>query len=106
MQLLVDQPLYNQKIYKGYSVGTYGPVPSQPANSFVSPLVKSNPYPYNPSKAISLLKTTAGRWSPTGPPPASRPVAVPTSAVPEFRRVPNWPSASNTPADWTPPPSS
>jgi peptide/nickel transport system substrate-binding protein len=56
MQLLVDQPLYNQKIFKGYSVGTFGPVPSQPANPFVSTLVKNNPYPYNPTKAVALLK--------------------------------------------------
>ena len=56
MQLLVDQPLYIQKIDKGYGVGTYGPVPSEPANSFVSSEVKDNPYPYNPSKAVSLLK--------------------------------------------------
>jgi len=56
IQLLVDQPLYNQKINKGYGVGTYGPVPSEPANSFVSAEVKNNPYPYNPTKAVSLLK--------------------------------------------------
>jgi len=56
VQLLVDQPLYNQKINKGYGVGTYGPVPSTPANSFVSSEVSDNPYPYNPSKAVSLLK--------------------------------------------------
>jgi peptide/nickel transport system substrate-binding protein len=56
LQLLVDQPLYNQKINKGYGVGTYGPVPTTPANSFVSAEVTNNPYPYNPAKAISLLK--------------------------------------------------
>ncbi len=66
MQLMVDQPLYNQKIFKGYSVGTYGPVPSQPANSFVSTLVKNNPYPYNPSKAISLLKDHGWKVVPNG----------------------------------------
>ncbi len=56
IQLLVDQPLYIKKIYKGYGVGTYGPVPSQPANAFASAEVKNNPYPYNPTKAVSLLK--------------------------------------------------
>ena len=50
VQYLVDQPLYNQKIYKGYGVGTYGPVPVTPANSFVSSEVKNNPYPYNPTQ--------------------------------------------------------
>jgi peptide/nickel transport system substrate-binding protein len=57
MQYLVDQPLYIQKVYKGYAVGTYGPVPSQPANSFVSAEVQNNPYPYSPAKAVSLLKS-------------------------------------------------
>jgi len=56
MQLLIDQPLYIKKIYKGYGVGTYGPVPSEPANTFVSDEVKNNPYPYDPAKATSLLK--------------------------------------------------
>jgi peptide/nickel transport system substrate-binding protein len=56
VQYLVDQPLYNKKIFRGYSVGTYGPVPSTPANSFVSKEVEDNPYPYNPGKAVSLLK--------------------------------------------------
>ena len=56
VQYLVDQPLYNKKINKGYGVGTYGPVPSEPENSFVSAEVKNNPYPYNPTKAVSLLK--------------------------------------------------
>ena len=66
IQLLVDQPLYNQKINKGYGVGTYGPVPSEPENNFVSAEVKNNPYPYNPSKAISLLKDHGWTVVPNG----------------------------------------
>ena len=66
IQYLVDQPLYNQKIMKGYGVGTYGPVPSQPENSFVSAEVKNNPYPYNASKAISLLKDHGWTVVPNG----------------------------------------
>jgi len=66
MQLLVDQPLYNQKINKGYGVGTYGPVPNTPANSFVSAEVTNNPYPYNPQKAVSLLKSHGWNVVPNG----------------------------------------
>jgi peptide/nickel transport system substrate-binding protein len=66
IQLLVDQPLYNQKISKGYGVGTYGPVPSEPSNSFVSSEVKDNPYPYNPTKAVSLLKDHGWTVVPNG----------------------------------------
>jgi len=66
VQYLVDQPLYNQKLGKGYGVGTYGPVPNEPANSFVSSEVKNNPYPYNPSKAVSLLKDHGWTVNPGG----------------------------------------
>jgi len=66
MQSLVDQDLYNQKISKGYGTGTYGPVPALPANSFVSDFVKNNPYPYSPSKAVSLLKDHGWNVVPNG----------------------------------------
>jgi peptide/nickel transport system substrate-binding protein len=65
-QYLIDQPLYSKKIYKGYAVGTYGPVPSEPPNSFVSKVVKNNPYPYNPGKAMSLLKAHGWKVVPNG----------------------------------------
>jgi peptide/nickel transport system substrate-binding protein len=66
MQYLVDQPLYIKKIDKGYGVGTYGPVPVEPPNSFASSTEKSNPYPYNPGKAISLLKDHGWKVVPNG----------------------------------------
>ena len=61
MQLLVDQPLIIKKIDKGYGVPTYGPVPVEPSNPYVSPQEKDNPYPYNPTKAESLLRSHG--WS-------------------------------------------
>ncbi len=66
IQYLVDQPLYIKKIDKGYGVGTYGPVPVEPPNSFASTTEKNNPYPYNPSKAISLLKSHGWKVVPNG----------------------------------------
>lgn len=54
MQSLVDQALYIQKIDKGYGVPTIGPVPAYPKNSFSS--LTQNPYPYDVTKAINLLK--------------------------------------------------
>jgi peptide/nickel transport system substrate-binding protein len=60
LQLLINQPLYINKIFKGYGVPTYGPVPVIPTNPYASKLEKSNPYPYNPSKAKSLL--TSHGW--------------------------------------------
>lgn len=56
-QTLVDQPLYNQKIFKGYGIPTYGPVPVYPQNSFVSSYEKKNPYTYNVGNAKKLLSS-------------------------------------------------
>jgi len=61
-QTLVDQPTLIQKVFKGYGVGTYGPVPVCPTNNFAAQELKlGNPYAYNPSKAKSIL--TAHGWS-------------------------------------------
>ncbi len=66
VQYLVDQPLYIKKIYKGYAVGTYGPVPVTPPNLFVSQEVQDNPLKYNPATAISLLKSHGWKVVPNG----------------------------------------
>ncbi len=66
MQMLVDQPLYINKLFKGYAVATNGPVPVLPPNNFVTTYVKGTPYPYNPSKAIKLLKSHGWDVKPGG----------------------------------------
>ena len=66
VQLLVDQPLYIDKYLKGYAVPTYGPVPIVPSNPFASTADKTNQYPYDPSKAISLLKSHGWKVNPGG----------------------------------------
>jgi peptide/nickel transport system substrate-binding protein len=66
MQTLINQPLYIQKIFKGYAVPTYGPVPVEPANPYSSALEKSNPYPYSPSKAKALLTDNGWKVVPNG----------------------------------------
>jgi len=66
MQYLVDQPLYIEKLNHGYGVGTYGPVPVIPQNSFASSYEKGNPYPYNPGRAKSLLTAHGWKVGPNG----------------------------------------
>jgi peptide/nickel transport system substrate-binding protein len=66
IQYLVDQPLYISRVGHGYGVGTYGPVPTTPANPFASALEKGNPYKYNPSKAKSLLTSHGWKVVPNG----------------------------------------
>ncbi len=65
-QTLVNQPLYIKKIDKGYGVPTYGPVPVCPTNSFATQTEENNPYPYNPQKAINLLKQNGWDVKPGG----------------------------------------
>ncbi len=57
MQSLIDQPTYISKAFNGMAVPTYGPVPVQPSNPFASTAERSNPYPFNPQKAVSLLSS-------------------------------------------------
>ncbi|HUJ54572.1 MAG TPA: ABC transporter substrate-binding protein [Gaiellaceae bacterium] len=66
-QMLVNQPVYIQHIFKGYGVPTYGPVPVCPQNSFASSeLSLGNPYAYNPTKAKALLKANGWTVKPGG----------------------------------------
>ncbi len=57
-QSLVNQPQYIKQFDAGYANLESGPVPTYPAgNKFESPLEKAGlMYPYDPSKAVSLLR--------------------------------------------------
>jgi peptide/nickel transport system substrate-binding protein len=61
MQDLVDQNTFISKAFFGYGYPTYGPVPTKPSSTFVDSFEQSNPYPYSPSKAVSLLQ--ANGWT-------------------------------------------
>jgi len=52
---LIDQPAIVRHIMLGYGYPTYGPVPVVPASSFVDKYELSDPYPYSPGTAYSLL---------------------------------------------------
>jgi len=68
MQYAEDQLGIDKSIWRGYAVPTSGPVPTVPSNQFEPSIEKENsgqgPYPYNPSKAKSLL--TSHGWSEVG----------------------------------------
>jgi peptide/nickel transport system substrate-binding protein len=66
VQYAMDQPLYLKKLYKGYGVPTYGPVPLLPKNPYVDTTELSNPYPYNLSKASALLSSNGWKVVPNG----------------------------------------
>ena len=66
MQDLVDQKTFIDKAFFGYAYPTYGPVPVKPTSKFVDSFEKSNPYPYSPSTAVSLLQANGWTVSPGG----------------------------------------
>jgi len=66
MQDLVDQNTFINKAFFGFAYPTYGPVPTKPASTFVDSFEKTNPYPYSPSTAVSLLKANGWTVTPGG----------------------------------------
>jgi peptide/nickel transport system substrate-binding protein len=66
VQYMMDQPLYLKKLYKGYGVPSYGPVPLLPKNPYSDATEEDNPYSYNPSKAAALLSANGWKVVPNG----------------------------------------
>ena len=82
VQYMMDQPLYLKKLFKGYGVPTYGPVPLLPKNPYSDATELSNPYSYNPTKATALLTANGWKVVPNG----TDTVSTHRSAA--FRRAP------------------
>ena len=66
MQSLMNQTLWIQLFFAGYGAPTYGPVPVFPPTNLATPQESSNPYPYNPSHAKSLLASHGWTVVPNG----------------------------------------
>lgn len=63
---LTDEPGIIKGIYKGAAVPAYGPIPSAPVSPYAPPNATNPPYPYNPAKAVSLLKAHGWKVVPGG----------------------------------------
>jgi peptide/nickel transport system substrate-binding protein len=64
---LINRPQLVSKVYDGYADPGNGPIPVGGFSSLLSPLEKSGgPYPYDPSKAIALLKAHGWTVAPNG----------------------------------------
>jgi peptide/nickel transport system substrate-binding protein len=66
MQSLVNQTEFIRDIYHGTASPTYGPVPTAVPNEYTSSLERTNPYPYNPDHAATLLKENGWSVNPNG----------------------------------------
>jgi len=66
MQELIDQRTFIDRAYGGYAYPTYGPVPLKPSSRFVDSFQQSNPYPYDPGMAVSLLRAHGWKVEPGG----------------------------------------
>jgi peptide/nickel transport system substrate-binding protein len=53
-------------VYKGAAVTAYGPTPSSPASPYAPASATQAPYPYNPAKAVSILKAHGWSVKPNG----------------------------------------
>jgi peptide/nickel transport system substrate-binding protein len=56
LQDVINQPGYIKAAWAGFAYPTYGPIPLRPPGSYLSSVERSNPYPYDPTKAAELLK--------------------------------------------------
>ncbi|HSZ39114.1 MAG TPA: ABC transporter substrate-binding protein [Trebonia sp.] len=64
LESLVDQPLIIKQIFGGEGVQNFSPIPTSPTNPYSS--ITKNPDPYDPAKAVSLLKQHGWQVKPNG----------------------------------------
>ena len=76
MQSLVDEQAFIKGPLNGFAVTDYGPVPSHPT-TFATPLEINGPWPYDPAKAVSMLKSHGWDVKPNGVSTCTSPGAGP-----------------------------
>jgi len=73
MASLINEPEFIRRIYHGFAVPDYGPVPTDVPNDYATSQDKTNPYPYDPNHAKSLLKDNGWTVRPNGTSTCARP---------------------------------
>lgn len=67
LESLINRPQIVAKVYGGYADPGNGPVPVSIGGGWASPLERSGgPYPYDPARAIALLKSHGWKVAPNG----------------------------------------
>ena len=65
MQSLIDQQAFIKGPLNGFGHTDYGPVPSEPT-TYATPYEIKGPWPYDPAKAVSMLKSNGWDVKPNG----------------------------------------
>jgi len=86
MQQLIDQGSWVKAALNGFGTATNGPVPVNPPNPFISPLVKQGVYAYSPQGAEALLKQHGWTVKPNGVSTCASPGSAPTQCGPGVAR--------------------
>ena len=66
LQLLIDQEAYAHRIYKGFAYANSSPIPSTSSSYAARSAKQENLYPYNPSRALDLLRSHGWKIVPGG----------------------------------------
>lgn len=66
LQHLITEDLYIKDAMKGYGLPDYGPIADFPGSDYVSPGIRKDPYPYDPKKALELLRAHGWMKGPGG----------------------------------------
>lgn len=66
MQLLIDQPALVRTVGHGYGSASDGPVPLVPRSPFLSGVELTDPYSYDPERAVRLLRSHGWSVTPGG----------------------------------------
>ncbi len=70
---LIDQPAIIKGVYKGAAVEAYGPTPSAPLSPYAPADAATPPYKFDPSAAVSLLKSHGWKVVPGGTTTCAKP---------------------------------
>ncbi len=63
---LVDQAAIIKRVYHGWAVPAYGPVPTAPRSPYLSPAAARAPWPYDPGQAAATLEAHGWDVKPGG----------------------------------------
>lgn len=81
LQRLVDQPDIVQSVYAGHASASYGPVPLAPADPYVSPAERAQPYKFSITEAAALLSAHGWQVSAGGTDVCNIPTSCGTGIV-------------------------